>query len=153
MATQLIVNNDQSEYANYDPFEYAKRPYTCECGLHTTLGYKVRHNKTLKHQAYLQQEIYRANGTLEEEERKQAIINEKDKADRKERSRIKGNEYKKEQRRLYKIRVVAEYEEQCRIYMELNKDIYDEFEQHCDHNLLTQQLNLRAPITDIIVNI
>ena len=45
---------------------------------------------------HLQKEIYRANGTLEEEERKQAIIDEKDKADRKEISRIKRNEYKKE---------------------------------------------------------
>ena len=128
-------------------------PYTCECGTNTTLGNKLKHNRTLKHQAHLQKEIYRANGTLEEEERKQAIIDEKDKAYRKERSRIKGNEYKKEQRRLNKIRVVAEYTEQCRIYMELNKDIYDEFELHCDYKLLTQQLNLRAPLTDIIVNI
>ena len=71
-------------------------PYTCECGTNTTLGNKLKHNRTLKHQAHLQKEIYRANGTLEEEERKQAIIDEKDKADRKEISRIKRNEYKKE---------------------------------------------------------
>ena len=145
MATQLIVKYEQV----WEP----KRPYTCECGTNTTLGNRFKHNKTLKHQAYLQQEIHRVNWTLVEEERKQAIIDEKDKAYRKERSRIKGNEYKKEQRRLNKIRVVAEYTEQCRIYMELNKDIYDEFELHCDYKLLTQQLNLRAPLTDIIVNI
>ena len=138
MATQLIVKYEQV----WEP----KKRYTCSCGVNTTLGNRFRHNKTLKHQAYLQQEIYRANGTLEEEERK-------DKADKKERSRIKGNEYKKEQRRLNKIRVVAEFTEQCRIYMELNKDIYDAFELHCDYKLLSQQLNLRAPLTDIIVNI
>ncbi len=145
MATQLIVEYEQV----WEP----KRPYTCECGVNTTLGNRFRHNKTLKHQAYLQQEIYRANGTLEEEERKQAIIDEKDKADRKERSRIKRNEYKKEQLRQYKTRLFTEHTEQCRIYMELNKDIYDEFELHCDYKLLSQQLNLRAPLTDIIVNI
>ena len=68
-------------------------PYTCECGTNTSLGNKFKHNKTLKHQAYLQQEIHRANGTLVEEE--PAIIN-----------------VKKDKHRLY-----------MREYYELNKDI------------------------------
>ena len=39
MATQLIVKYEQV----WEP----KRPYTCECGVNTTLGNRFRHNKTL----------------------------------------------------------------------------------------------------------
>ena len=84
MATQLIVK--------YDIWE-PKRPYSCKCGSNTTMINIFKHNKTLKHQAYLQQEIHRANGTLVEEE--PAIIN-----------------VKKDKHRLY-----------MREYYELNKDI------------------------------
>ncbi len=71
MATQLIVNNEQV----WEPIWEPKKRYTCACGVNTTLGNRFRHNKTLKHQAYLQQEILRANGTLVEEE--PAIIDAK----------------------------------------------------------------------------
>ncbi len=71
MATQLIVNNEQV----WEPIWEPKKRYTCACGLNTTLGNRFRHNKTLKHQTYLQQGILRANGTLVEEE--PAIIDAK----------------------------------------------------------------------------
>ena len=132
MATQLIVKYEQV----WEP----KRPYTCECGTNTTLGNRFKHNKTLIHQAYLQKEIYRANGTLEEEKRKQEIIDEKDKADRKERQRVYGKEYKarpdrkeitrlieqtdyrKEQKKQYRESHKEEKAEWDSQYYELNKD-------------------------------
>ena len=81
------------KYDSIDIWGNNPTPYTCECGSNTTLGNKFKHNRTLKHQAYLRQEIHRVNGTLVEEE--PAIIN-----------------VKKDKHRLY-----------MREYYELNKDI------------------------------
>ena len=136
MATQPSL----FKYGSIDIWGNNPTPYTCECGSNTTLGNKFKHNRTLKHQAYLQQEIHRANGTLEEEERKQAIINEKDKADRKERQRVYDKErnqrpdrkeitrlkdqtdYRKEQAKQYRANHKEEQAERGRQYYELNKD-------------------------------
>ena len=139
MATQLIVKYEQV----WEP----KRPYTCECGTNTTLGNRFKHNKTLIHQAYLQKEIYRANGTLEEEKRKQEIIDEKDKADRKERQRVYGKEYKARPDRKEITRLIEQTDyrkEQKKQYRESHKEEKAEWDRQpiiCECGLTINKSN------------
>ncbi len=129
MATQPTL----FKYDSIDIWGNNPTPYTCECGTNTSLGNKFKHNRTLKHQAYLQKEIYRANGTLEEEERKQAIIDEKDKADRKERQRAYGKEYKQKPDRKEIRRLIEQTDyrkEQAKQYRESHKEEKAEWDRH-----------------------